>query len=45
MLASRGLSSHSETAVVSKAMSENHRKFFGPQWTQYTGTSTPRKSV
>jgi hypothetical protein len=30
MLARSALSAHSATAVVSSAMSENHRKFFGP---------------
>jgi hypothetical protein len=45
MLARSELSSQSATAVVSKAMSENHRKFLGPQWIQYVGTRTQRKSV
>jgi hypothetical protein len=34
MLARRELSIQSATAVVSNAISENHRKFFGPQWIQ-----------
>jgi hypothetical protein len=42
MLARSELSSHSAAAVTSTAMSENHRKFLGPQC--YTGTSTPRDS-
>lgn len=45
MLAKKLFSRHSARQVMTRAISENHRKFTGPNPSQYKGIQRARKSV